>query len=463
MNMKKYILLSTTLLSLASAVTPASVSAESNPYNHIQGRLIAHPDGSQTITIQEGDAVDDLAKALKLHKKYKDEIEDIKDFQAFEVNNHIKAEYKHDVLTELEFSNGQEVLTVTLPKTLDDSIRYTVTDALAPKAVAEWTPETTTQDLIGGSTVEVWEDPSGDPESVEELVEEPITYYNALRSTTSYEEALQGETVADQNAAEVANAEENLWDVPLAEPTTKDEAVADKKAAEVANAEESEWDVPLAEPAVENKAVADKKAAEVANAEESQWEVPLAEPTVDQPSKESTQPVETTVKESTEDFVEETQPVEDELVEETQEQPAEETQPVENELVEDTQPATDNPYIDNPMANPENANLSPEVAAYKEEIGEAYNVSDYSLYRAGDPGDHGRGKAVDFMVYDDTDKGDAIADQAVYDMQSGAEDISYVIWKQRINGDWTNYQWEAMEDRGSITANHYDHVHVSFN
>ena len=115
------------------------------------------------------------------------------------------------------------------------------------------------------------------------------------------------------------------------------------------------------------------------------------------------------------------------------------------------------------MANPANANLSPEVAAYKEEIGEAYNVSDYSLYRAGDPGDHGRGKAVDFMVYDDTDKGDAIADQAVYDMQSGAEDISYVIWKQRINGDWTNYQWEAMEDRGSITANHYDHVHVSFN
>ena len=70
MNMKKYILLSTTLLSLASAVTPASVSAESdNPYNHIQGRLISHPDGSQTITIQEGDAVDDLAKALKLQKK----------------------------------------------------------------------------------------------------------------------------------------------------------------------------------------------------------------------------------------------------------------------------------------------------------------------------------------------------------------------------------------------------------
>ena len=37
--------------------------------------------------------------------------------------------------------------------------------------------------------------------------------------------------------------------------------------------------------------------------------------------------------------------------------------------------------------------------------------------------------------------------------------ITYVIWRQRINsGDG----WEPMEDRGSITQNHYDHVHVSF-
>ncbi|MDN5751122.1 MAG: hypothetical protein L0H64_21870, partial [Pseudonocardia sp.] len=37
--------------------------------------------------------------------------------------------------------------------------------------------------------------------------------------------------------------------------------------------------------------------------------------------------------------------------------------------------------------------------------------------------------------------------------------ISYVIWKQRINyGDG----WERMADRGGDTANHYDHVHVSF-
>ena len=37
--------------------------------------------------------------------------------------------------------------------------------------------------------------------------------------------------------------------------------------------------------------------------------------------------------------------------------------------------------------------------------------------------------------------------------------IWYVIWRQRYN-DGTG--WDPMEDRGSITANHYDHVHVSF-
>jgi uncharacterized protein YraI len=37
----------------------------------------------------------------------------------------------------------------------------------------------------------------------------------------------------------------------------------------------------------------------------------------------------------------------------------------------------------------------------------------------------------------------------------------YVIWKQRINyNDGMGWQW--MEDRGSITQNHYDHVHTSF-
>ncbi|EQL27687.1 hypothetical protein BDFG_09519 [Blastomyces dermatitidis ATCC 26199] len=47
--------------------------------------------------------------------------------------------------------------------------------------------------------------------------------------------------------------------------------------------------------------------------------------------------------------------------------------------------------------------------------------------------------------------------------------VMYVIWGQKIwnpsNGEaptaWEN--WRDMEDRGSVTANHWDHPHVSFN
>lgn len=69
--------------------------------------------------------------------------------------------------------------------------------------------------------------------------------------------------------------------------------------------------------------------------------------------------------------------------------------------------------------------------------------------------DHPSGKAIDFMV--DRATGDQLADCALRNMDSLG--ISYVIWEQRINH---GSGWEPMEDRGGATANHMDHVHVSF-
>ena len=74
--------------------------------------------------------------------------------------------------------------------------------------------------------------------------------------------------------------------------------------------------------------------------------------------------------------------------------------------------------------------------------------------RAGNS-DHPSGKALDFMV--DRSTGNALADCALRNQE--ALGVSYVIWRQRIN---FGSGWEAMEDRGSPTANHMDHVHVSF-
>ena len=69
--------------------------------------------------------------------------------------------------------------------------------------------------------------------------------------------------------------------------------------------------------------------------------------------------------------------------------------------------------------------------------------------------DHPSGRAVDFMVGRAT--GDALAACALDNMD--AFGITYVIWRQRIN---YGSGWQAMEDRGGVTANHFDHVHVSF-
>jgi hypothetical protein len=84
-----------------------------------------------------------------------------------------------------------------------------------------------------------------------------------------------------------------------------------------------------------------------------------------------------------------------------------------------------------------------------------FGITSIGGYRAG-AGDHGTGKAVDVMVSGST--GDAVAQWAINHM--GQLNITYVIWKQRI---WLSgaSSWRSMEDRGSVTANHYDHVHIS--
>ena len=78
--------------------------------------------------------------------------------------------------------------------------------------------------------------------------------------------------------------------------------------------------------------------------------------------------------------------------------------------------------------------------------------------RRGSGGNHGSGHALDIMVSGSA--GDAIAD---YVRKHASElGVSEVIWSQHI---WTVQRggegWRGMSDRGSATANHYDHVHVS--
>ncbi|WP_280387509.1 hypothetical protein [Nocardia wallacei] len=99
----------------------------------------------------------------------------------------------------------------------------------------------------------------------------------------------------------------------------------------------------------------------------------------------------------------------------------------------------------------------PHVAQAGHLLSRAFGVADVG----GTPdsrsdGDHGAGLALDFMVSDSA-QGDAIAEFVL--ANSDRLGVSYVIWQQRYND---GSGWSTMEDRGSPTANHYDHVHVSF-
>jgi hypothetical protein len=76
-------------------------------------------------------------------------------------------------------------------------------------------------------------------------------------------------------------------------------------------------------------------------------------------------------------------------------------------------------------------------------------------------GEHSSGRAIDFMISDPS-LGQAVADWAR--AHASELDLFDILWQQHI---WTPVRasegWRSMPDRGSPTANHFDHVHISVN
>ncbi|VOW30242.1 LysM domain-containing protein [Streptococcus pneumoniae] len=142
-------------------------------------------------------------------------------------------------------------------------------------------------------------------------------------------------------------------------------------------------------------------------------------------------------------------------------------QPEETKIISTTYEAPAAPdYAGLAVAKSENAGLQPQTAAFKEEIANLFGITSFSGYRPGDSGDHGKGLAIDFMVPESSELGDKIAEYAIQNMASRG--ISYIIWKQRFYAPFNSKYgpantWNPMPDRGSVTENHYDHVHVSMN
>ena len=121
------------------------------------------------------------------------------------------------------------------------------------------------------------------------------------------------------------------------------------------------------------------------------------------------------------------------------------------------------------LADPAMNGLTPHTKKMKVALAKKFGITNFSQFRAGDDDGtghgHNSGMAVDFMVYSDSAKGDQLAEYLTKHMDELG--VYYIIWKQRFYMPQQNIYgpantWNIMPNRGGVTANHYDHVHVSF-
>ena len=147
-----------------------------------------------------------------------------------------------------------------------------------------------------------------------------------------------------------------------------------------------------------------------------------------------------------------------------EEAPAAQPAAVETPATPEVQPVASTPASGTTI--PTDPNLQPQAEAFRQEIAAKFGITNIGGYRAGDPDDHGKGLAVDVMVPTNSELGDQVAQYAIDNMDRAG--ISYIIWKQQFYMPVDNIYgpantWNQMPDRGGDTANHNDHVHISFN
>ena len=113
--------------------------------------------------------------------------------------------------------------------------------------------------------------------------------------------------------------------------------------------------------------------------------------------------------------------------------------------------------------------ITPRMRGVRDEVDRRFGpFSAIGCYRPGSDGEHPLGRACDFMLSTGGVMPAASWIQKGYDIAAWAQanasrlGIMYIIYRQRI---WdirmASSGWVPMADRGSITANHFDHVHIS--
>ena len=284
--------------------------------------------------------------------------------------------------------------------------------------------------------------------------------------TTATADLTTNQVTVDDQTVQVADLSQPIAEAPKAVETTrtKEVATSSEVAETVATAEE-------VAPSTDTSTSAEQTVETASPVEEAAPQATIpAENQETQGNSQVESAVETTTTPVEEKATETTATSSEEAKEASSKEatPAVSTyQPEETKPVSTTYAAPAAPdYAGLAVAKSENAGLQPQTAAFKEEIANLFGITSFSGYRPGDSGDHGKGLAIDFMVPESSELGDKIAEYAIQNMASRG--ISYIIWKQRFYAPFDSKYgpantWNPMPDRGSVTENHYDHVHVSMN
>jgi len=278
--------------------------------------------------------------------------------------------------------------------------------------------------------------------------------------TTATADLTTNQVTVDEQTVQVEDLSQPIEEVPSATETEKTTEVApssevsETPSTEVPVVEETAETTPAEEPVAETTRPVEEEAPKATTpaTDETAATTPAEAPTAETPVTET--PADTTETSATESTTNSDTA--------TSTYQAEQSQAPSRTYAAPAAPD----YAGLAVAKSENAGLQPQTAAFKEEIANLFGITSFSGYRPGDSGDHGKGLAIDFMVPVSSALGDQIAEYAVQNMASRG--INYIIWKQRFYAPYDSkygpaYTWNPMPDRGSVTENHYDHVHVSMN
>ena len=428
---KRIILASTVALSLAPTLATQAEEIVWSPRSveQIQND-VAKSENKTSYTIKYGDTLSTIAEALGV------------DLNVLANLNKI---------TNIDLIFPETVLTTTVNENEEVTEVEVYTPQEVGSDVASATADlTTNQVTVDEQTVQV--------EDLTQPVEETTTTVEETTTTEATTEAVAETTVSSEATTEAAApvVEETTT---VAEPTTTVEETT--TAAEPTTTVEETTTAAEPTTTVEETTTTVEETTTVAEPTTTVEETTTAaEPTTTVEETTTVAEPTTTVEETT------TTEATTEAVTEAQSAPATyQAEPSQGASATYTAPAAPD-YATIATTKSENAGLQPQTAAFKEEVANLFGITSFSGYRPGDPGDHGKGLAIDFMVPVSSTLGDQIADYAIQNMASRG--INYIIWKQRFYAPYDSkygpaYTWNPMPDRGSVTENHYDHVHVSMN